>query len=149
MRLASPAGACRLSARDRVIRYGVPLVTLIASCLSSAACDRHAPVARDVRVEWTLRPSAPVAGTPTVAALTLRDSSHQVVRGATLRVEAHMSHPGMAPVMADVEERSDGTHQLRVRFTMAGDWILFVTGDLPDGRRVEQQLDVTSVRPGG
>jgi hypothetical protein len=60
-----------------------------------------------------------------------------------------MSHPGMAPVAATVTERPDGIHDVYVRFTMAGDWILHVTGTLPDGRAVDRWLDVNGVRAAG
>ena len=52
----------------------------------------------------------------------------------------------MAPVVAKVGERTDGMHEVHLQFTMAGDWILHVTGVLPDGRRVDQWLDVIGVR---
>ena len=51
--------------------------------------------------------------------------------GARLRLEGLMSHPGMAPVVAEVVERGDGAYDAPLQFTMAGDWILFVTGQLP------------------
>ena len=41
----------------------------------------------------------------------------------------------MAPVVADVIERGDGEYEAPLQFTMAGDWILLVTGQLPDGSR--------------
>ena len=50
-----------------------------------------------------------------------------------------MSHPGMAPVVADVVERGDGVYDAPLQFTMAGDWILLVTGQLADGRGLKSE----------
>ena len=100
------------------------------------ACDRPAPAADNVTVEWTMTPRPPVAGEATLVELTLRDASRRPVRGAKLQVEGHMSHPGMAPLTATAVERGDGVYEIRLRFTMRGDWILLVTGELPDGSRI-------------
>jgi predicted hotdog family 3-hydroxylacyl-ACP dehydratase len=96
-----------------------------------------------------LTPKALPEGAATLATLTLRDRARRPVRGATLQIEGFMSHPGMAPLIATVAERSDGVYEADVRFTMAGDWILLVTGRLPDGRKIERRLDVQNARPGG
>jgi hypothetical protein len=68
------------------------------------------------------------------------------VKGASLRLEAHMSHPGMAPVVADLIER-DGIYESRVQLTMAGPWVIVASGELADGRRIVKQTKVTAVEP--
>jgi hypothetical protein len=67
--------------------------------------------------------------------------------GARLRVEGHMAHPGMAPVLAEARDLGRGRYQADLTFTMAGDWFLIVSGALPDGRRVEHRIDIAGVRP--
>jgi hypothetical protein len=80
--------------------------------------------------------------------ITLRNTATNApIGGAKLRLEGHMSHPGMTPVTAPVVERGPGEYEAQLRFTMAGDWVLVLTGDLPDGGRLTRQLDVVGVRP--
>jgi hypothetical protein len=86
-------------------------------------------------------------GTPIVAHLTLRDADQKPITGAHLRLEGVMSHPGMAPVSAAVVERANGEYEAPLQFTMAGDWILLVTGELPGGTQLKQQIEIAGVRP--
>jgi hypothetical protein len=58
-----------------------------------------------------------------------------------------MSHPGMTPVVTTVTEGAAGEYEARMHFSMAGDWTLVLTGELPDGSRLTRQLDVVGVRP--
>ena len=95
---------------------------------------------------WTLDPVPPAAGADTIARFTLEDERRQRLRGARLTLEAHMAHPGMSPVTADVTERDDGVYEARVRFSMAGDWTLVVTGDLADGTRITEHVEIAGVR---
>lgn len=114
-----------------------------------ADCSRQPSVAGDVTVEWKMTPRPPVVGAATLAELTLRDSARRPVRGAKLQVEGHMPHAGMAPVIATAAERDDGVYQIRLRFTMRGNWILLVTGELPDGRRINHRIDINATGPAG
>jgi hypothetical protein len=105
--------------------------------------------ANDLTVECHIEPMPPVVGAPMIAEVRLRDRARELVRGATLRVEGHMAHPGMAAVIANAVEQADGSYQAELRLTMSGDWILIVTGSLPDGRRLNYQVDVAHARPAG
>ncbi len=57
-----------------------------------------------------------------------------------------MSHPGMAPVFADAAETLPGSYQAHINFNMPGDWIVLFHIKLPDGSRIERQLDVKGVQ---
>jgi hypothetical protein len=122
------------------VRTGILLVACAA-----ASCARAADA---IAIAWSIEP-APATGAETVAGFTLEDEAGRPVRGARLRMDAHMSHPGMAPVTTTVTELGDGRYQGRIRFSMAGDWVLVVTGELPDGTRFTRQLEVAGVRPAG
>jgi hypothetical protein len=84
-----------------------------------------------------------------IADVTLRDRSRQPVHGARLQLQAFMSHPGMAPVLATAEERADGVYRATLRFTMAGPWTIVIQGSLPDGRTVTHRVDIPDVQAGG
>ena len=115
----------------------------VAACLVALACG-HAR--QDVTVVWQIEPAAPVAETITVVRLTLQDADGRPVRDARLRLEAHMTHPGMAPIVADVVDRGNGAYDARVQLTMAGEWVFVVSGVLADGTRITKETRVP-VRP--
>jgi hypothetical protein len=122
-RTASAAAACLL---------------LLASCAPSEDTPPH------LTIGWT---PMPTVGRESVAEIQLNEAMARPVTGARLRLEAFMTHPGMAPVSAAVEEQGSGHYRARVRFTMAGDWVVRLQGTRADGRRIEVQEDVRRVRP--
>jgi len=152
VRVAPRAQRQRLTARARAVI--VLVCSLAAGCGGATSCSFNFPIRFGVDVHpgdavsitWTLDPSPPVVGTPTVARMTIRDRDQPVI-GARLRLEGLMSHPGMAPVAADVVERGDGVYDAPLQFTMAGDWILLVTGQLADGRELKKRIEIAGVRP--
>jgi hypothetical protein len=119
-------------------------VALVAAIVAIAPGCRQP--ASDVTVTWTLEPAPPVTGARTIARFTLEDGRRQPLRGARLTLEAHMSHPGMTPVTAAVTELDPGMYEAPLRFSMAGDWTLVVTGELADGTRITEHVEVAGVR---
>jgi hypothetical protein len=104
-------------------------------CWLAIGCNRSAS---DITVTWTIEPTPPVTGVATVVRLTLHDQDRKPISGARLHLDAHMSHPGMAPVTADVIERGNGAYEARLFLSMTGAWVFVVTGELSDGRRINQ-----------
>ena len=102
----------------------------------------------EINVTWTLDPSPAIIG-PAILNVKLAHQINGPVTGATLRLEGHMSHAGMAPVIATAAERAPGSYEIRFAFSMTGDWILLISGETPDGHRLEQRIDVGNVRPSG
>jgi hypothetical protein len=80
-----------------------------------------------------------------VVQFTLQRQDGAAVTGAKLRLEAHMPHPGMAPMTGAILERGNGTYETRLRLTMTGDWIFVVTGQLTDGSRITEETKVRAV----
>jgi len=149
--------AARREPRPREVRRpapssaGVPLraparaasMTLLAAGLTIAACSGRATPAANL--SWTLTPPSPAVG-PATLTMSLRDRAGRALSGGRVRVEGHMSHPGMTPVVADAAEQTPGVYSASFTFTMPGDWVLAVSATLPDGRRVEQRIEVPGVR---
>jgi hypothetical protein len=125
----------------------------MAACLSHAGCrrdDHRGRADAGVTLTWALRPSTATVG-PATLMLSLRRPDGVPIAGATVRVDGHMTHPGMAPVTAEATERpaGAGSYEARFAFTMPGDWVLIVSAALPDGTRVERRIDVGRVRAAG
>ena len=140
VRLASAAVARGI--RLTAFRHGL-LGLAFGALVAGAGCGG---TAAPVHVSWSLDPAPPITGVETTARLTVQDEQGRAVRGARLRVEGFMSHPGMTPIVVPATEREDGRYEARLRFSMAGDWILVVTGDVGNGTRIIEQVEVRGVR---
>jgi len=119
---------------------------LVACCCFAFACGRGAG---DLTVTWTIEPTPPVTGAATLVRVALMHADGKPGGGAKLRVEAHMTHPGMAPLVVEPIERSRGIYETRLHLSMAGTWVLVASGELADGRRIVKQTEVTAVQPPG
>ena len=126
--------------------FGVVVVLILT--IPGSACARPNDAGPRLNVTWNLRPETPHVGSATLTVM-LRDTSGTPVKGARVRLEGHMTHAGMAPVLADASERAPGVYDLPFAFTMQGDWVLLVSAVLKDGVRVERRIDVAGVRPSG
>ena len=115
-----------------------------AACLLLlASCARAEEAAPHLTLGWT---PVPAVGRESVAEIQLNQAMARPVTGARLRLEAFMTHPGMAPVIVPVEEQGRGSYRARVTFTMAGDWVVRLQGTGADGRAIDVQEDVRGVR---
>jgi hypothetical protein len=56
-----------------------------------------------------------------------------------------MAHAGMAPVFGDAKEIAPGQYRGGLEFAMPGDWVILIHATLPDGRKLERQVDVSGV----
>jgi hypothetical protein len=121
------------------------VVLLLAGCVSGG-CDRRSASSPDVDMAWTLTPERATVG-PATLSVTLRRPSGARVHGASVHLEGHMSHAGMAPILAEGVERTAGDYDVPFAFTMRGDWVLLVSAVLPDGGRVERRVDIANVQP--
>jgi hypothetical protein len=146
LRLApSDGGPCLTVHRRNRSRRKPSTLIVLAVCWIAASCTGPAQ-ARDLKFEWTLIP-APVRVGAASLQLRVLDAAGGPVRGARLEIEAQMSHPGMAAVVATAAERGDGVYEAALQFSMAGDWILVVEGSLSNGARIHHRIDVPNVRP--
>ena len=124
----------------------VAMLVLAAACAAATACHQATTATDDVKVAWTTTPARPIVYAETIAEIVVRDAQEQPLPSASLEIEAHMRHPGMAPVLAPVRGHGAGKYSARFRLTMAGTWVVFMTGKLPDGRSLKRQLGELEAR---
>ncbi|HTP87067.1 MAG TPA: FixH family protein [Bryobacteraceae bacterium] len=123
------------------------LATVLLICLFATACHRTATADSGMTVACEIAPKPARVGTATVT-VRLADAATKPVTGAKISLEGDMAHPGMEPVFAKAQETNPGSYVASLNFTMAGDWVIVVQGILPDGSKVERQIDVKGVLPG-
>jgi hypothetical protein len=105
---------------------------LLNSCRARSQPFDQAP---DIHLEWQVKPS-PAAIGDTALTLLLRDPAGEPVVGAALSVRGDMAHAGMQPVLASCTETAPGEYAGSFSWTMVGEWILTISGDLADGRQL-------------
>ena len=120
-------------------------VLLLVGCNQDNQKSNNA--ASDLAFDWKMNPAPPKVGVSDCT-LTLRDKQGQPVKGAKVKLEGNMSHPGMQPSMAEMKEAAPGTYVAKLDFTMGGDWFVLIDATLPDGRLWHHQVDVPNVRSG-
>jgi YtkA-like len=120
---------------------------LLCACASVfiTACSGPTDSSHTVTIEHEISP-APTRVGPVVI-IRLADPAARAIAGAHIAVEADMSHPGMSPVFSEAKEIEPGRYQARLRFEMAGDWVILLHVILPGGPQLERQIDVGGVRP--
>jgi len=130
--------------QPRLPRLALVAAGLLLAAPLSGSCTRQ-PVAEDtsaVRVTARLMPPQPTLGHATLT-VSLSGATAATLGRATVEVVAHMTHPGMTPVVATVTPRGPDLYDAALDFTMAGDWMLIATVRLHDGRRLESRVPVT------
>lgn len=124
----------------------LPLGLLVGACRGEPTDDL--PV--DARI--AVAPTPPLVG-PALVVVELTDPTGAPVEGARVRVEGHMTHAGMIPVIEEAEPTGDGHYRIReFNFTMGGDWLLQAHITLPGGETGMRKREVRVVsgpEPGG
>lgn len=81
--------------------------------------------------------------------VTISDNQGRSISGAEVQLRGDMTHAGMQPVIASMQELGDGRYRSdNFEFTMAGDWVLTVEATLPDGARAMRMFEVRGVEGG-
>lgn len=91
-----------------------------------------------------ISPQPPRVG-PITVNFKLADETKPLV-GAHISLEGDMTHAGMAPVFGDAKEVSPGQYQGQLTLNMGGDWVALLHITLPDGKKVEKQIEVSGVQ---
>lgn len=109
-------------------------------------CSKPSDASHSVTVEHAISPEPPTVGPATVT-IKLADTAARPVSGASITLEADMSHAGMAPVFDEALETGPGQYQAHLNFAMAGDWVILLHLRLAGGQKLERQFNVSGVRP--
>ncbi|HMM41228.1 MAG TPA: FixH family protein [Thermomicrobiales bacterium] len=141
----SATAACRpASATARRAPAGGFILLLIIVLTGCGGRD-DASGSGNVTARIMLHPAPAVVG-PARVEMRLTDRSNAPVTGATVQVEGTMSHAGMAPVIRDAVETADGQYTVDdFAFTMAGDWVLIVSGTTGAGAPIKARVDIGAV----
>ncbi len=119
--------------------------SLIMGTIFLPACARESrqqEISPDITIVLTVDPSPVTIGEATLF-FELKNAQAQPIEGASLRAKGDMSHAGLMPVLGDSEEIGDGNYSIPFKWTMGGDWILTVTGKLPDGQSFGRTFELT------
>jgi hypothetical protein len=54
----------------------------------------------------------------------------------------------MRPVFGEAREAGPGRYEATIEFTMGGDWIILIHITLPDGRRLQREVEIKAVQSG-
>jgi hypothetical protein len=115
--------------------------------LFQSGCHKTSEKPPDIVFEHKIAPDPPRTGSSTVT-LKLADSAGKPISGARVNLEGNMSHPGMRPVFSEAREMESGRYEAPLEFTMRGDWFILFHITLPDGRKLQRQIDVKGVQSG-
>jgi hypothetical protein len=93
-----------------------------------------------------ITPQPPRVG-PVTITVGIKEFSGPPVTGCHLKLEANMSHAGMAPVFAEASETEPGRYRSVMDLSMAGDWHVKVQVTLPEGRNFYHDFEIKGVEP--
>jgi hypothetical protein len=121
---------------------------LVLTMVAMAGCrGRQEPGDPTLTMEVDISPTPPAVG-PAQILVTLQDTAGAPLGEAVVTVEGNMSHAGMVPVVDTAHATRPGRYMVPdFDFTMAGDWVLTVQADLPDGRTARLEYGTTVVGP--
>lgn len=129
--------------------HNCPLAKLIPILLLflvgiTVGCTKSAVQRSIIVSDQQISPRSPRAGNITVS-FKLADN-FQPVTHAQVRLEGDMTHAGMAPAFGDARELSPGQYQGQLTLSMGGDWVVLMHITLPNGKKVEEQMDLPGVQ---
>lgn len=83
---------------------------------------------------------------PAQVDITVADPQGRPVSGAAVQLRGDMTHAGMQPVITTLQDLGNGQYRSAdFEFTMAGDWVLTVQAEMPDGAVVERMFTIPGV----
>lgn len=117
---------------------GLTIVLLAIGCSARQSIKDEAP---ELDVQLLIQPDPPLVGAATLNLLVSSDEGDPI-ENADLVVRGDMTHPGMVPVIGELEATGSGNYAVQFEWTMAGFWIVSISGELPDGRYLLRTFEV-------
>jgi hypothetical protein len=114
--------------------------------LLMTGCSRPGSTQATLTIDHEISPMPAHAG-PVTITLRLADGPAKPVTGAHIKIEADMTHAGMAPVFGEANEIGPGRYQSPLTLQMAGDWVVLLHITLSDGTKLERQFNLPGVQP--
>lgn len=121
------------------------LLLACAATITLTACHKPMTAKDGISVQQEISPQPVRIGQATVT-IRLTDTAAKPVPHAHIMVEADMTHPGMSPIFAPSKETSPGIYEAHIDFNMSGDWVVLSHIELPNGHKLERQMDVKGVQ---
>jgi hypothetical protein len=107
-----------------------------------ARVSRQADTA-DVNISMTAIPYPPHIGDARLVIQVAADDGNPI-NDAHLAIKGDMTHAGMVPVLVEVAGGGqEGVYEIPFEWTMAGDWVITVDLQLPDGSSAQQRFDMS------
>ena len=121
----------------------LPTLLIFSGIVGMGGCSRSVTKSSTSVTDKKINPNPARVG-PVTVSFNLSDAD-KPVSGAQVSLEGDMTHAGMAPVFADAHEVAPGQYQGNLTLNMPGDWVLLLHITLPDGRKLEDQIDARGV----
>ena len=137
---------CRLLLPDPVFRKRSLLIALCSCFLFGEACMKPQQRWVEPIVDHEISPQPPRVG-PVTLIVSLKQFSGAAISGAQLKMEANMSHAGMAPVFADAKEIEPGRYRSVLQLSMAGDWTVTAHVTWATNRKMDYTFEINGVEP--
>jgi len=93
-----------------------------------------------VILNWSHSPEKITLKNETDFTFHLKNKENNPIENAQVKVEASMNHAGMIPIYAEATAQAGGIYRTRIKLTMDGDWILFLTIKKVDGAILKKEL---------
>ena len=126
-----------------MLKY-IPSIGLALLLLLGSGCARASQQADSANVQITMTaiPFPPHIGDSRLV-IQVTDEMGSPIDDAYLAIKGDMTHAGMAPVLAEVDGGGEaGVYTIPFEWTMAGDWVVTVDLQLPDGTKAQERFDM-------
>jgi hypothetical protein len=121
------------------------LLIIVLSLSLVAGCNRSSSTTSQITVETEFTPQPARVG-PLTINFKLKDAAGKPISGAHATLEGNMTHPGMAPALAEAAEVAPGNYHGNLELTMGGDWVVMIHLVLSDGQKLDRELELKGVR---